>query len=113
MARTTRKLKSVPTPKIETVIKGLDKNFLFCRSMGHNWAPYTVYKEGRLFESILHCSRCDGYRHQYITLAGKIAKCWYTYAAGYLIAGWGQMSADDRAKIRLAAIMMMMEEAAA
>ncbi len=106
-----RRLKAVPTPKLEMVIRQLDPNFLYCRALGHNWAPYNVNRKNRQLEAILHCLRCDGFRHQYISLAGKIGKTWYSYEPGYLIAGWGHMSADDRAKVRLAAVMLMMEEA--
>ncbi len=101
------KLKAVPTPDIKDIIKRLPQEFLMCRSFGHQWNPYTVYKRGSEFESVLECGRCNGYRHQFISSVGKVNSAYYTYEPGYLIAGWGTMTVSERQQIRLAAVTMM------
>ena len=102
------RLKAVPPPNINDVIRNLPEEFLMCRSFGHQWNPYTVYKRGQEFESVLECGRCRGYRHQFIGINnGKRGSCYYTYEAGYLITGWGSMTSDERNQFRLAAVTLM------
>jgi hypothetical protein len=104
-----RALKAVAPPNIKDVIRKMPEEFLMCRSLGHQWNPYTVYKRGAEYESVLQCGRCHGQRHIFIGInTGKIAKGgYYTYEPGYLVSGWGHMSADERAAIRLAAITLL------
>jgi hypothetical protein len=105
------KLKSVPPPDIKSIIHHLPEEFLMCRSFGHQWNPYTVFRRGREFESVLKCGRCAGLRHQFINANGEVIKGYYTYEAGYVIAGWGNMTKKERAQIRLAATNLMWHNA--
>jgi hypothetical protein len=101
------RLKAVPPPNINDVIRNLPEEFLMCRSFGHQWNPYTVYKRGQEFESVLNCGRCGGYRHQFISMNGWVKSAYYTYEPGYLISGWGNMTVEERAQFRLAAVTLM------
>jgi hypothetical protein len=48
-----RALKAVAPPNIKDVIRKMPEEFLMCRSLGHQWNPYTVYKRGAEYESVL------------------------------------------------------------
>lgn len=84
--------------------------YLTCRDMGHAWKPYTVDRERRMWMSTMLCGRCGSFKVRTISSQGRLVKSNMQYADGYLIAGWGVMSAEDKAKMRLALLTRLAEE---
>lgn len=84
---------------------------LQCRDFGHSWRPFTARwnAEFDCFESRLRCTRCRTVRNRYISRNGELLSSHYAYADGYLIRGFGRRTAEDRAELRLASIMRILE----
>lgn len=113
MTAKRRHLRAVDSkPTINSVLKGMPQLFMECRDFGHAWQAYTVDVDGvhRTFVETLECWRCGSHRVRTITRGGRQTKNHYNYVDGYLIAGWGSMSADDRAKLRLALVAELLNK---
>jgi hypothetical protein len=113
MAAKKRHLKAVAsTPNINGVLRKMPIDYMMCRDFGHAWQAYTVDVDGvhRTFVETLECWRCKSFRVRTITRQGKRSKNHYNYSEGYLVSGWGSMSADDRAKLRLALVQTLLSQ---
>jgi hypothetical protein len=110
MARKSSHLKVVKEADVDVIIANMSKSFMECRDWGHSWRAYTVGVDRRnnIFEQTLRCSRCYTHRLRTISGSGNLIKTRYQYKDGYLIPGWGRMSRDDKAILRLAIIREMM-----
>lgn len=85
----------------------LNPDFIECRDLQHAWRYFNVIhrKEEKLYDEVLRCLRCDTLKHRFISYDGEYVKSpRYEYPEGYVVKGQGRASADDRAKIRIAAM---------
>lgn len=106
-----RALYALPS-NVNQAISKMSYEFMSCRDWGHSWRAYTVdiQNTGRrkTFHETLLCSRCETRKHRDISTIGEILKTHYTYPAGYLIPGWGRVTKNDRAALRLAIVQILL-----
>lgn len=79
---------------------------LLCRDHGHVWKPFNVETLPRRagYIQTLRCGRCTMERARYVDRDGYLSGNRYTRPDGYVIAGLGNLTPDDKAAIRLASI---------
>lgn len=82
----------------------MDEAFLQCRDFGHGWQPYTARRVAEGYESVLRCARCWTVRVRLIGMRGQVLRTGYDYPDGYRVHGLGQLTGDDRGRLRLASI---------
>lgn len=100
-----------PTEEVESFAAGLPKRFLLCRTLQHNWSPWTArLADGGGFEQVLRCTRCHSERHQLLTPRGHVVSETRTYPDGYLHKGLGRIAGEGRDAIRLESITRQMGE---
>jgi hypothetical protein len=106
-----RVLKAVP-PSTSQLVSKMSHAFMLCRDFGHPWKAYTVDVQNvgrrKVFYETLLCTRCSTQKHREINSTGEIIRTSYSYPAGYLIPGWGRITKDDRAELRIAIIEILL-----
>lgn len=74
---------------------------LICRDLQHAWTPQTARSAGWGFVRTLKCERCTTKKEQRLNREGYILDSTMFYPKGYLRAGEGRLTRDDRAQLRL------------
>jgi hypothetical protein len=84
-------------------VEQLQPDFLLCRDLMHPWQPYDAKIDRKAGEihRILKCPRCATERDQVLNMDGSIIRNSYRYPDGYQMEGVGQLSARDRAHVRM------------
>ena len=93
-------------------VDDISDTYLICRDFGHFWKPYdvTINRKAGEIQRILVCGNCPTQRTQVLTLDGYLipGRSFYRYpeqldhdADPYCLKGFGRLSVDDRARIRV------------
>lgn len=77
---------------------------MMCRDLGHSWGPHTAAKVKGGFERTLRCRICNCLRYEFIDTGGTVMARQYTHDKGYLMAGLGRMTPDQRAGLRVESV---------
>lgn len=92
----------------QKTIEGWTDEALKCRTVQHQWEPYTAKKIKGGFEQLMACLRCEAEKTLRFDNKGYITGSHISYPDGYLAPkGTGQLDADDRARLRLAVINIL------
>lgn len=89
------------------------REFLLCRSYGHQWEPYDVTRTGKKVTVVIQCLRCETLAEMKCRISTakgneRLIKGRRTlkYAPGYLMHGLGRLSKDDRDFVNFMALIV-------
>lgn len=94
-------------------VETLSPSYLACRDFGHIWRAMTARydAEHNSFVRTQKCQRCKTGRTQTVGRDGTIDGNQYTYQEGYRTPkGAGRWDRDQRAAVRLASTLKMVQE---
>lgn len=94
---------------LDQAIADMPIEFVECRDMNHSWRRFSArwMASEHHYESILRCARCQAEKVRFLSSTGRILSApKYEYREGYLLPkGHGNLSSDDRDRIRLASVI--------
>lgn len=96
---------------IRKLVTEIPQEYTACRALGHAWKYYDVTEKKRdpvkRYRQELACIRCETHKAQFLDRGGRLRGTAYFYPKHYLIEGIGQLTADERAYIRLRAMNVL------
>lgn len=95
---------------VDGALSTMEPDHLACRYRRHAWDPYTARAVPGGYAEVLVCTRCGTRRHTVLTRRFAVASVRYDYPDGYLVTGLGQLTGEDRDRLRRAVILPLVGE---